>query len=99
MHTCNTQPLEFVLIASGSCNNYFDCNHYFDVAVCVFTGDAFFKAAIFLLAEAPRTLLVDGKVRSSESTLHEYTAHLLAVLLVVPVSTRLTFWQSCLSCR
>ena len=49
------------------------------------SGDAFFKAAISLLAEVPRTLVIEGKTRSSEAMLHEYTAQLLSVLLVVPV--------------
>ncbi|XP_078691603.1 VPS35 endosomal protein-sorting factor-like isoform X1 [Branchiostoma floridae x Branchiostoma belcheri] len=47
-------------------------------------GDAFFKAAIGLLPEVPRTIQVDGKVRSTEPLLAEYINNFVSNLLVVP---------------
>ncbi|XP_066291616.1 VPS35 endosomal protein-sorting factor-like isoform X2 [Branchiostoma lanceolatum] len=47
-------------------------------------GDAFMKAAIGLLPEVPRTILVDGKVRSTEPLLAEYINNFVSNLLVVP---------------
>ncbi len=55
------------------------------------TGDAFFKAAVSLLAEVPRSLDVDGKVRSTEPLMLEYVYNFTSALLVVPVS--LLHWQ------
>ena len=51
-----------------------------------FIGDAFFKAAVSLLSEVPRTLDVDGKVRSTEPLILEYVYNFTSALLVVPVS-------------
>ncbi len=56
----------------------------FRFGVCA--GDAFFKAAISLLSEVPRTMEVDGKMRASEPFLLEYIANLTSTLLIVPVS-------------
>ena len=50
------------------------------------SGDAFFKAAISLIPEVPRTLEIDGKSRSTEHLLQEFTGNLLSALLIVPVS-------------
>uniref|UniRef100_UPI00358F8339 VPS35 endosomal protein-sorting factor-like isoform X2 n=1 Tax=Myxine glutinosa TaxID=7769 RepID=UPI00358F8339 len=51
---------------------------------CLAQADAFFKAAIALVAEIPRTVVVDGKARPSEGYLLEYVRNLLSALLVVP---------------
>uniref|UniRef100_A0A8C4Q800 VPS35 endosomal protein-sorting factor-like n=1 Tax=Eptatretus burgeri TaxID=7764 RepID=A0A8C4Q800_EPTBU len=51
---------------------------------CLAQADAFFKAAIALVAEIPRSVVVDGKARPSEGYLLEYVRNLLSALLVVP---------------
>ena len=55
------------------------------------SGDAFFKAAISLVAEVPRTLALDGKIRPTEPLLHDYLNHFIASLLFVPVSHLIIF--------
>ncbi|XP_013393417.1 UPF0505 protein C16orf62 homolog [Lingula anatina] len=51
---------------------------------CLSQGDAFLKAAISLIAEVPKTLDVDGKVRSTEPLMTSYICSLLSTLLAVP---------------
>lgn len=49
-------------------------------------ADAFLKAAVSLLPEVPRSISVEGKLRSSESFLLDFINNFLATLLVVPVT-------------
>lgn len=49
-------------------------------------ADAFLKAAVSLLPEVPRSISVEGKLRSSESFLMDFINNFLAMLLVVPVT-------------
>ncbi|XP_076309475.1 VPS35 endosomal protein-sorting factor-like isoform X2 [Tachypleus tridentatus] len=51
---------------------------------CLSQADAFFKAAISLLPEVPKTVEVDGKHRSTESFLISYISNFLSALLVIP---------------
>lgn len=51
-----------------------------------FVADAFFKAAVSLVSEVPRTINVDGKMRSSDAFLLEFLCNFFSTLLVVPVS-------------
>ncbi|CAH1794199.1 unnamed protein product [Owenia fusiformis] len=53
---------------------------------CLSQGDSFMKAAISLVAEVPKTLELDGKVRSTEPFLIEFLNNFLATLLIVPDS-------------
>lgn len=57
-----------------------------NVSVFLFSGDAFFKAAISLLPEVPRTLDVDGKIKNTEPLMVDYILNFLSTLLVIPVS-------------
>ncbi|XP_077979506.1 VPS35 endosomal protein-sorting factor-like [Glandiceps talaboti] len=47
-------------------------------------GDAFFKAAISLISEVPKTVYLDYKSRSTEPLIVEFLNNLFSVLLVVP---------------
>ncbi|XP_020910868.1 UPF0505 protein C16orf62 homolog [Exaiptasia diaphana] len=49
-------------------------------------GDAFFKAAISLIPEVPKTIEVDYKVKASEPFLLNFLNEFLSTLLVVPDS-------------
>ena len=51
----------------------------------LFTADAFFKAFISQIPDIPKTVQVDGKMRSSEPMLVELTYNFLSTLLIVPV--------------
>ncbi|XP_023196580.1 UPF0505 protein C16orf62 homolog isoform X2 [Xiphophorus maculatus] len=51
---------------------------------CLSQADAFLKAAVSVLPEVPRSISVEGKLRSSESFLLDYINNFLATLLVVP---------------
>ncbi|XP_028669604.2 VPS35 endosomal protein-sorting factor-like [Erpetoichthys calabaricus] len=51
---------------------------------CLSQADAFFKAAISLLPDVPRLVLVEGKLRPSEGFLIEFLQNFLSTLLVVP---------------
>ncbi|XP_037610295.1 VPS35 endosomal protein sorting factor-like isoform X1 [Sebastes umbrosus] len=51
---------------------------------CLSQADAFLKAAVSLLPEVPRSISVEGKLRSSESFLMDFINNFLAMLLVVP---------------
>ncbi|KAM4715602.1 VPS35 endosomal protein-sorting factor-like isoform 2-T2 [Anableps anableps] len=51
---------------------------------CLSQADAFLKAAVSVLPEVPRSISVEGKLRSSESFLLEFINNFLATLLVVP---------------
>ncbi|XP_069036894.1 VPS35 endosomal protein-sorting factor-like [Lepisosteus oculatus] len=51
---------------------------------CLSQADAFLKASVSLLPEVPRSLSVDGKLRSSEGFLLEFINNFLSTLLVVP---------------
>uniref|UniRef100_A0A3Q3J5X5 VPS35 endosomal protein-sorting factor-like n=1 Tax=Monopterus albus TaxID=43700 RepID=A0A3Q3J5X5_MONAL len=51
---------------------------------CLSQADAFLKAAVSILAEVPRSISVEGKIRSSESFLLDFISNFLATLLVVP---------------
>lgn len=48
-------------------------------------ADAFLKAAVSILPEVPRSISVEGKLRSSESFLVDFINSFLATLLVIPV--------------
>lgn len=52
----------------------------------IFLADALFKAGISSLLEAPRSITVDGKPRSTESQIIQFINGFLSVLVVVPVS-------------
>lgn len=49
-------------------------------------ADAFFRAAISLISEVPRTIEIDHKVKPSEPYLLEYMNNFFSTLLVVPDS-------------
>ncbi|XP_063748975.1 VPS35 endosomal protein-sorting factor-like isoform X2 [Eleginops maclovinus] len=51
---------------------------------CLSQADAFLKAAVSLLPEVPRSISVEGKLRSSESFLLDFINNFLSTLLVVP---------------
>lgn len=56
-------------------------------------ADAFLKAAVSLLPEVPRSISVEGKLRSSESFLLDFINNFLSTLLVVPVTQSLSCFQ------
>lgn len=58
----------------------------------MFAADAFFKAAISRIPELPRTLDMEGKVRSSEPLLVEYLNNLVSTLLITPVRVSQAVW-------
>ncbi|XP_038125096.1 VPS35 endosomal protein-sorting factor-like isoform X2 [Cyprinodon tularosa] len=51
---------------------------------CLSQADAFLKAAVSILPEVPRSISVEGKLRSSESFLLDFINNFLATLLVIP---------------
>ncbi|KAM4025171.1 VPS35 endosomal protein-sorting factor-like isoform 2-T2 [Anomaloglossus baeobatrachus] len=51
---------------------------------CLSQADAFFRAAVSLVPEVPKTINIDGKMRSSESFLLEFLSNFFSTLLVVP---------------
>ncbi|XP_073399068.1 VPS35 endosomal protein-sorting factor-like [Dendrobates tinctorius] len=51
---------------------------------CLSQADAFFRAAISLVPEVPKTINIDGKMRSSEIFLFEFLSNFFSTLLVVP---------------
>ncbi|KAM3916661.1 VPS35 endosomal protein-sorting factor-like [Leptodactylus fuscus] len=51
---------------------------------CLSQADAFFKAAVSLVPEVPKTINIDGKMRSSETFLLEFLSNFFSTLLVVP---------------
>lgn len=52
----------------------------------LFAADAFFKAAVSLVPEVPKTINIDGKMRPSEAFLLEFLCNFFSTLLIVPVS-------------
>lgn len=50
-----------------------------------FSAEALFKAGISALLEAPTTITVDGKPKSSETFLIQYIHSFLSNLIIVPV--------------
>lgn len=50
------------------------------------SADAFFKAAVSLVADVPKTIIIDGKICSTEAFLLEFLSSFFSTLLVVPVS-------------
>lgn len=51
---------------------------------CLSQADAFLKAAVSILPEVPRSISVEGKLRSSESYLLDFICNFIGTLLVVP---------------
>ncbi|XP_061085537.1 VPS35 endosomal protein-sorting factor-like isoform X2 [Conger conger] len=51
---------------------------------CLSQADAFLKAAVSILPEVPRSISVEGKLRSSEGFLLDFVNNFLSTLLVVP---------------
>ncbi|NXS80622.1 CP062 protein, partial [Erpornis zantholeuca] len=51
---------------------------------CLSQADAFFKAAVSLVPEVPKTISVDGKMRASDAFLLEFLCNFFSTLLVVP---------------
>ncbi|XP_072337992.1 LOW QUALITY PROTEIN: VPS35 endosomal protein-sorting factor-like [Scyliorhinus torazame] len=51
---------------------------------CLSQADGFFKAAIGLVAEVPKMLSIDGKMRTSEGFLLEFLNNFFSTLLIVP---------------
>uniref|UniRef100_A0AAQ5ZKD7 VPS35 endosomal protein-sorting factor-like n=1 Tax=Amphiprion ocellaris TaxID=80972 RepID=A0AAQ5ZKD7_AMPOC len=51
---------------------------------CLSQSDAFLQAAVSILPEVPRSISIEGKLRSSESFLLDFINNFLATLLVVP---------------
>ncbi|XP_077131170.1 VPS35 endosomal protein-sorting factor-like isoform X1 [Ranitomeya variabilis] len=51
---------------------------------CLSQADAFFRAAVSLVPEVPKTINIDGKMRSSETFLLEFLSNFFSTLLVVP---------------
>ena len=56
---------------------------------CLSQADAFFKAAISLIPEIPKTIELDGKNRNSEPLILDFVNNLLSTLLIVPVSRKM----------
>ncbi|XP_062387283.1 VPS35 endosomal protein-sorting factor-like isoform X2 [Sardina pilchardus] len=51
---------------------------------CLSQADAFLKAAVSVLPEVPRSIVVEGKQRCSESLLLDFINNFISTLLVVP---------------
>uniref|UniRef100_A0A493SVS0 VPS35 endosomal protein-sorting factor-like n=1 Tax=Anas platyrhynchos platyrhynchos TaxID=8840 RepID=A0A493SVS0_ANAPP len=51
---------------------------------CLSQADAFFKAAVSLVPEVPKTISIDGKMRPSDAFLLEFLCNFFSTLLVVP---------------
>ncbi|CAB1338037.1 unnamed protein product [Coregonus sp. 'balchen'] len=51
---------------------------------CLSQADAFLKAAVSVLPEVPRSVSIEGKLRSSECFLLDFINNFLSALLVVP---------------
>ncbi|XP_066496496.1 VPS35 endosomal protein-sorting factor-like [Tiliqua scincoides] len=51
---------------------------------CLSQADAFFKAAVSLVPEVPKTINIDGKMRPSEAFLLEFLCNFFSTLLIVP---------------
>uniref|UniRef100_A0A8D2KUU3 VPS35 endosomal protein-sorting factor-like n=1 Tax=Varanus komodoensis TaxID=61221 RepID=A0A8D2KUU3_VARKO len=51
---------------------------------CLSQGDAFFKAAISLVPEVPKTINIEGKMRPSEAFLLEFLCNFFSTLLIIP---------------
>ncbi|XP_063049112.1 VPS35 endosomal protein-sorting factor-like, partial [Engraulis encrasicolus] len=51
---------------------------------CLSQADAFLKAAVSVLPEVPRSIIVEGKLRSTESLLLDFIHNFLSTLLTVP---------------
>uniref|UniRef100_A0AAY4CNQ0 VPS35 endosomal protein-sorting factor-like n=1 Tax=Denticeps clupeoides TaxID=299321 RepID=A0AAY4CNQ0_9TELE len=51
---------------------------------CLSQADAFLKAAVGILPEVPRNIVIEGKQRSSEGFLLDFICNFLSTLLVVP---------------
>ncbi|XP_053196750.1 VPS35 endosomal protein-sorting factor-like isoform X2 [Scomber japonicus] len=51
---------------------------------CLSQADAFLKAAVSILPDVPRSISIEGKLRSSESFLMDFINNFLATLLVIP---------------
>ncbi|XP_016889498.1 VPS35 endosomal protein-sorting factor-like [Cynoglossus semilaevis] len=51
---------------------------------CLSQADAFLKAAVSVLPEVPRSISIEGKLRSSENFLLDFVNNFLATLLVIP---------------
>ncbi|XP_069503258.1 VPS35 endosomal protein-sorting factor-like isoform X2 [Ambystoma mexicanum] len=51
---------------------------------CLSQADAFFKAAVSLVPEVPKTIMIDGKMRSSDAFLLEFLSNFFSTLLIVP---------------
>lgn len=65
------------------------------------TADAFFKAAISLVPEVPKSINVEGKTRPSEPFLLEFLFNFFSTLLIVPVGLGLQgCWDpsQCIGC-
>lgn len=60
---------------------------FFPDGLSCLAADAFFKAAISLIPEVPKTINVDGKMRPSEPFLLEFLCNFFSTLLIVPVSS------------
>ncbi|KAF3853261.1 hypothetical protein F7725_013949 [Dissostichus mawsoni] len=76
IHTVNTLAMETSSVMRG--------NHSRKTAAFVRVTDAFLKAAVSLLPDVPRSISVEGKLRSSESFLLDFINNFLSTLLVVP---------------
>ncbi|GAB1292599.1 VPS35 endosomal protein-sorting factor-like [Apodemus speciosus] len=55
---------------------------------CLSQADAFFKAAISLVPEVPKTISIDWKLRPSEPFLLEFLCNFFSTLLIVPIVYR-----------
>lgn len=56
--------------------------------LCLGQADACLEAALTLLSELPKTLEIDGRMKSSEFYLQSYVLKFLSFLIVVPVRSR-----------
>lgn len=61
------------------------CFFSFPDGLSYLAADAFFKAAISLIPEVPKTISIDGKMRPSEPFLLEFLCNFFSTLLIVPV--------------
>ncbi|XP_069503259.1 VPS35 endosomal protein-sorting factor-like isoform X3 [Ambystoma mexicanum] len=55
---------------------------------CLSQADAFFKAAVSLVPEVPKTIMIDGKMRSSDAFLLEFLSNFFSTLLIVPIKNQ-----------
>nr|KAF6356393.1 VPS35 endosomal protein sorting factor like [Myotis myotis] len=83
--SCSDNSLGFSGRASGLWRRKQSlCFFSFPDGLSCVAADAFFKAAISLIPEVPKTINIDGKMRPSEPFLLEFLCNFFSTLLIVP---------------